>query len=334
MKMATALGSKVMLSVVIPCRVGPGRPGPSRLKLALASWADQANDALEVVVVDDGSDPPVAEALADLPWLSSLQLRVLRQPAIGMCAAYNAGLGAAHGKYVLLGIDDNIISPRCVATLEAWMRQTPRTVLWLREYMVDWAYGIDDLETGALADLDPADRVRWMESVEVIDGRSRTIALHDANERWDTIVAAARLYEMTQDLERTIRDGVRHRWLAFRLGNVVAERQLITRLGGLDEQLDPAGWFADLELGLRLVDAGVPYELSDSAAHMCHLPHPKGPSTWQHERSAYVAFLSRHPCAEVAMLPLYFRLGQYMELDDYAWIAEAWRCRMIREDHG
>jgi GT2 family glycosyltransferase len=81
-------------------------------------------DALEVLVVDDGStERESIELLASLDRASVPGLRILRLPFNqGLAAARNAGLAAAAGKYVLTLDADDLIAPgfigEAVAALE------------------------------------------------------------------------------------------------------------------------------------------------------------------------------------------------------------------------
>ncbi len=95
---SVVLGSEQpMVSVVIPCY---GRS--ELLKDALWSCIEQDYDPFEIILVDDGSDPPL-----EVPY-PSRRVRVIRQARNqGSSAARNAGIRAARGKYVkLLDSDD------------------------------------------------------------------------------------------------------------------------------------------------------------------------------------------------------------------------------------
>ncbi len=61
---------------------------------------DYPKESIEVVVVDDGSDPPVR-----LPT-AAIRLRLLRQPRGGPASARNAGIRAAAGELIALTDDD------------------------------------------------------------------------------------------------------------------------------------------------------------------------------------------------------------------------------------
>ena len=90
------------VSVIVPCF-----QAPEKLALTLAGLERQAWPCalLEVVVVDDGSDPPLA-----IPARSPLDLKVVRQErrGFGLARARNAGVhAAAHD--ILVFLDDDVI---------------------------------------------------------------------------------------------------------------------------------------------------------------------------------------------------------------------------------
>jgi glycosyltransferase involved in cell wall biosynthesis len=76
---------------------------PVRLRRAVDSALSQTHDSFEVVVIDDGSPQPVR--LPDHPRLRVLALGANR----GHCAARNAGLSAARGRYVTCLDDDDTL---------------------------------------------------------------------------------------------------------------------------------------------------------------------------------------------------------------------------------
>jgi len=83
------------VSIIIPAR---NRPAATRACVASLLALDYPHDRLEIIVVDDASEPPLA--LSDLP------VRVLRQEHnIGQSAARNLAAGAARGQ--LLAFIDN-----------------------------------------------------------------------------------------------------------------------------------------------------------------------------------------------------------------------------------
>ena len=87
----------------------PTRDRPSRLSATLAGVWRQRDVRLEVVLVDDGSEPHVA---ASYERLRSDRLRVLRDATPrGPAAARNAGIAAARGGWVAFLDDDDLWAP-------------------------------------------------------------------------------------------------------------------------------------------------------------------------------------------------------------------------------
>ena len=75
----------------------------------------------ELIVVDDGSEPPVGEALLDgLP-----SARLLRRDGSGPAKARNAGIAAARGRYVAFTDDDTEPAPGWLAAAVAHLEAHP-----------------------------------------------------------------------------------------------------------------------------------------------------------------------------------------------------------------
>jgi glycosyltransferase involved in cell wall biosynthesis/radical SAM superfamily enzyme YgiQ (UPF0313 family) len=91
---------------------------PQLLTKVLEGFAIQtaAHDDFEVIVVDDGSVPPVRE-IAE-PFAGRMRLKYLRQDNAGLAAARNAGIQAAEGCVVLFSDDDDVPAPELIA--EHW----------------------------------------------------------------------------------------------------------------------------------------------------------------------------------------------------------------------
>jgi len=95
----------VVVSIVIPTH-----DRPALLRRAIISALNQTVRDIEVIVVDDGSDPPVALAGRDS------RVRLIRNAqSVGVCAARNVGLEAAVGDYVTFLDDDDELAPLMVA---------------------------------------------------------------------------------------------------------------------------------------------------------------------------------------------------------------------------
>ena len=98
----------VELTVVIP---GYNRLEPLKHTLASAARAAAAlpTGAVEILLVDDGSTPPLAEALRGFAWADAV--RHLRQPNQGSIIARLTGLAAAKGTYILFLDSDDLVHP-------------------------------------------------------------------------------------------------------------------------------------------------------------------------------------------------------------------------------
>lgn len=92
------------------------QPRPDWLHEAVRSALDQTGCDLEVVVVDDGNDVPVATVLADV---DDPRLRIVRIPHGGTSAARNAGTAAVRTPYVRFVDADDVLVPDGTAKLLA-----------------------------------------------------------------------------------------------------------------------------------------------------------------------------------------------------------------------
>lgn len=112
-------GPAPTVSVVIPCF---DAPGALELTLAGLERQDWPRDRLEVVIVDDGSEPPL-----ELPTETPLALRLVRREGRGfsLAAARNAGARAATSA-VLVFLDADMIAEAGLVTAHAvWQRAVP-----------------------------------------------------------------------------------------------------------------------------------------------------------------------------------------------------------------
>jgi GT2 family glycosyltransferase len=91
--------------------VAPTRDRPVDLARMVRTLAAQETQIpFEVVLVDDGSEPPVDRAAFD----PKLDLRIVRREGGGPAAARNAGAAAARGAYLLFTDDDTELAPTWV----------------------------------------------------------------------------------------------------------------------------------------------------------------------------------------------------------------------------
>lgn len=99
-------GSPPVVSVVIPTR-----DRPALLRRAVASVRAQTLEAWELLVVDDGSDPPARLVLEEILEQDS-RVRLLRlEESAGAGAARNRGIDAARCRYVAFLDDDDSWAP-------------------------------------------------------------------------------------------------------------------------------------------------------------------------------------------------------------------------------
>ncbi|MGH2874414.1 MAG: glycosyltransferase family 2 protein, partial [Solirubrobacteraceae bacterium] len=91
-------------SVVIPAFNAAATVGS-----AVASALSQTRPALEVIVVDDGSDDGTARVVREL---AAPQVRLVAQPHRGVSAARNAGIAAARGRLLAFLDSDDLWLPR------------------------------------------------------------------------------------------------------------------------------------------------------------------------------------------------------------------------------
>ncbi|MFM8305242.1 MAG: glycosyltransferase family 2 protein [Actinomycetota bacterium] len=102
--MSLPAGDLPIVSVVITTH-----DRPELAQRALASALAQTRPDVEVLVVDDGSDPPF------VPGVEDARVRVIRhEHAGGVCRARNAGLAEAQGRFVTFLDDDDVLVPEMV----------------------------------------------------------------------------------------------------------------------------------------------------------------------------------------------------------------------------
>jgi glycosyltransferase involved in cell wall biosynthesis len=122
--------TRPLVSVIIPCyRQARYLPG------AIDSAVNQSYPAIEIILVNDGSDDDT-EAVAQR---YAAQVRYIRQANGGSSSARNAGIRAARGKYLLFLDADDLLHPEAVSWLvEAMQDQEDRVcVMGYRKFRID-----------------------------------------------------------------------------------------------------------------------------------------------------------------------------------------------------
>jgi len=97
---------KLNVSVVIPCYNAIGT-----LKRSLDSVENQSEQPLEIIIVDDGSDEPIAPTVELWRASISIPITLICQSNSGAPAARNAGIKIAQGRYIAFLDADDIWLP-------------------------------------------------------------------------------------------------------------------------------------------------------------------------------------------------------------------------------
>lgn len=126
-------GGAVRVSVILPAHNVERFIGE-----ALRSVLGQPVRGLEVIVVDDGSTDGTAEVASAI---ADRRLRVLRLPARGGPArARNAGLAAAHGRWVTFFDADDVMVENALASVVSYLDETGEPVAFgCTESIIDQA---------------------------------------------------------------------------------------------------------------------------------------------------------------------------------------------------
>jgi glycosyltransferase involved in cell wall biosynthesis len=109
------------VSVIVPVFNGAAHVG----RAIESVFAQRYDDAVEIVVVDDGSTDCARAALAQYGgWIT-----VVADENRGAAAARNAGVRASRGEYIALLDDDDVWLPDKLARTVAALERAPQSVL-------------------------------------------------------------------------------------------------------------------------------------------------------------------------------------------------------------
>lgn len=305
------------IGVVIPAYCTPGRHGTSRLRLALLSWCHQtlSPDEYEIVVVDNASQPSLAAHISE--WGLTDRVRVVRREDAGLGAGYNEGFDALRSPLVLLATDDELAAPELLAThLAEQNGDRPALVIGHCTILFHTALFHDvtvaEVDPHALEQAAGRQETRWLPGAAATMGLAeKPVTEKDVTEDFNRILALAGTTPQFQDIERTLASGRCHAlpggWLAVRVGNHSLPVRTLHDIGGLDETLDAfGGWYLDLDLGIRLTDAGVRFQYAAKAVSV-NLTHPRAPGGLLGAVPATAYLISKHPRMDVVLSPLYFQ---------------------------
>jgi len=102
----------------------PSRDRPDKLARCLSALQEQETEVLfEILVVDDGSVPPVA--LPDVSHPTILSVVAIRRDGTGPARARNAGIERARGELILFTDDDTIPGPHWIETAVSFLTSHP-----------------------------------------------------------------------------------------------------------------------------------------------------------------------------------------------------------------
>jgi glycosyltransferase involved in cell wall biosynthesis len=119
-----AAGEVPSFSVVIPTW---NRPRQLERCLAALAVLDYPREQFEVVVVDDGSRPPIADRVR--PVVPGVRIKWLRQDNAGPAAARNLGVQHAEGEYLAFIDDDCTPMPEWLGQLAAVFARSPEALV-------------------------------------------------------------------------------------------------------------------------------------------------------------------------------------------------------------
>jgi glycosyltransferase involved in cell wall biosynthesis len=111
-------------SVIIPTR-----DRPQALECCLDALAAQMMPpgSFEVIVVDDGSAPPLS--LDPLRWARKFELKLIHQQNTGPAGARNRGVAEARGEFIAFTDDDCLPTPGWLGELVAKLRENPNAMV-------------------------------------------------------------------------------------------------------------------------------------------------------------------------------------------------------------
>ncbi len=266
-------------------------------------------------------------------WDVGVDVRYLRQPHLGLAHAINAGVRASFGNTVFFGLDHTILGPN---SLEA--HAAPRSennILCGRQMFLYQSMFADHVNSHGVS----AERIgayghrsgnAWVRHAAELLGWCDRAMIPKGIANFAAIEYVATTTAQYQDIERSLCSGlvnhIRTPWAIMRLGNHSVHRSLFERVGGLDEHLDEhSGWYADIDLGLRMSLAGARFEFADAAVAV-GLFHGAARKA-DYGRSTALAYLARkHRLFDILLLPWYLDNPNVTlrEFADHAQAAQAW----------
>jgi GT2 family glycosyltransferase len=118
------ISDHLLFSIVIPTYNRPDRLAKC---LTAITQLEYPRDRFEVVVVDDGSHPPIQPTT--VPFQESLNLTLIQQANAGPATARNVGATQAQGQYLVFTDDDCAPLPDWLQVLEAHFTKYPDSIV-------------------------------------------------------------------------------------------------------------------------------------------------------------------------------------------------------------
>jgi glycosyltransferase involved in cell wall biosynthesis len=112
------------ISVVIPTR---NRPRAAEACLDALAAQTLPTGSFEVIVVDDGSEPPLT--LDPKRWAAKFDLKLIRHPNTGPAGARNRGVAEARGEFLAFTDDDCLPAPTWLEKLVNALRRNPEALV-------------------------------------------------------------------------------------------------------------------------------------------------------------------------------------------------------------
>jgi glycosyltransferase involved in cell wall biosynthesis len=275
----------------------------SRLRLTLASLAQQTEPA-EVVIVNDGSSDQTRAVISEAPGPQIVAVH--HDSPVGRSAASNIGASRASGDILIFLDGDTLAAPDLVARHMAVHRAHADTVGRGETFHLRGTRFFADPESGTAMPGEEArvaalprnelqrlliTRADIVDDFAGVDRRAQAGIYPGAGPR--------QLYEMEMAALRAQPDcaGL---WIAASGSNQSVSRDAFLRVGGFDTELSIN---EHRELALRLVERGSRMRPVDGA-RTYHMTHRKGWRDPLAERDWEVRFYDKHSIPEVALMAL------------------------------
>lgn len=212
------------ISVVIPVH-----NRPALLSQALHSVASQTLDPLEVVVVDDGSSPPVDDSIKDLcPGITIIR----NEKNAGVASARNRGIKCTSGEWIALLDSDDEWKPSKLEKQSKYFQRIPH----IRAIHTDEKWLRNNNEVKPPAYLNKSNHLLWERSLKHCLICPSSVLLHRSV--FDTIGFFDESLPVCEDYDF---------WLRLLLHKEIGlvDEKLVIKHGGHADQLSRSTWGMD-----------------------------------------------------------------------------------------